>query len=190
MCTHSSCKGHDRGAGAGTDRRRLLLGATALGLAGAVGLPARLFAAAAKLDLPKPGPQDRCPVCGMFPARYPEWIATVVFKDGHADHFDGAKDMFKYLLDMGKYASGRKAEDIKAVGVTSYYGSELIAAADAVFVAGSDVYGPMGHELIPLADDAESASFMKDHKGQRVLRQADVTAGFLAGLDAGKFDAQ
>ena len=55
-----------------------------------------------RLDTPPPGPGDTCPVCGMFVAKYPEWIATIVFGDGTAVHFDGAKDMFKYLLDMAK----------------------------------------------------------------------------------------
>ena len=42
-----------------------------------------------------------------------------LYKDGYADHFDGAKDFFKYLLDMKKYAKGRKREDITGMGVTS-----------------------------------------------------------------------
>ncbi|MER2603690.1 MAG: nitrous oxide reductase accessory protein NosL, partial [Candidatus Competibacter phosphatis] len=50
------------------------------------------------LQLPAPGPQDTCPVCGMFVSLYPDWVATLVYKDGHAHHFDGAKDLFKYLL--------------------------------------------------------------------------------------------
>ncbi|MEW8383487.1 MAG: nitrous oxide reductase accessory protein NosL, partial [Candidatus Thiodiazotropha taylori] len=49
-------------------------------------------------ELPNPGPKDTCPVCGMFVAKYPEWIGTVLYKDGHAHHFDGAKDLFKYLF--------------------------------------------------------------------------------------------
>lgn len=185
MCDRHSCNGHR------PDRRRVLMGAAALGLAGAVGLrlsPAE--AKAAKLDLPKPGPSDACPVCGMFPAKYPEWIATVAYKDGHADHFDGAKDLFKYLLDMPKFAGGRKREDIRAIGVTGYYSGELIDAEAAVYVAGSDVYGPMGHEPVPHADADEADGFAKDHKGRRTLAFAEVTQGFLFGLDEGRFDGK
>ena len=56
------------------------------------------------LRLPAPGPKDTCPVCGMFVSLYPDWVATVLYKDGHAHHFDGAKDLFKYLLNLPKYA--------------------------------------------------------------------------------------
>jgi nitrous oxide reductase accessory protein NosL len=167
------------------------VGAAALALAGVAGLhwsPA--IAAAAKVDLPKPGPGDTCPVCGMFVAKFPEWIATVVYQDGHADHFDGAKDLFKYLLDMEKYAAGRKRGDIKAIGVTDYYAGAMIAAQDAVYVAGSDVFGPMGHDLVPHAEAADADTFIRDHKGQRKLAFNEVSKGFLFGLDEGKFDGK
>ena len=36
------------------------------------------------LRLPAPGPKDTCPVCGMFVSLYPDWVATVLYKDGHA----------------------------------------------------------------------------------------------------------
>lgn len=140
------------------------------------------------LDLPKPGPKDTCPVCGMFVAKYPEWIATVVYADGHAHHFDGAKDLFKYLLDLARWAPGHRAQDIRAIGVTEYYGLNLIPAREAWYVIGSDVLGPMGHELIPLATEAEAKEFLGDHKGVRILRFDEVRLDLLERLDAGRFD--
>lgn len=136
---------------------------------------------------PLPHDRDACPVCGMFPARYPDWIATVLFKDGHADHFDGAKDMFKYLLDMKKYASGRTYEDIQTIGVTDYYATARIDATTALYVIGSDVLGPMGHELVPHPDQYDADEFMKDHQGKRLLRYEDITMDLLLGLDRGEF---
>lgn len=140
-----------------------------------------------KLQLPKPGPRDACPVCGMFPARYPDWIATVLYKDGHAHHFDGAKDMFKYLLDMAKFASGHSKQDIKAIGVTDYYATQRIDARSALYVMGSDVLGPMGHDLIPHPDNYDAKEFFKDHKGKRLLSFDEVTMELLLGLDKGEF---
>ncbi len=140
------------------------------------------------MDLPKPGPKDTCPVCGMFVAKYPEWVATVVYKDGHAHHFDGAKDLFKYLLDMPQWAPGHKKEDIANIGVTEYYGLTLIDAHSAWYVIGSDVLGPMGHELIPLETRADAEEFLRDHAGKRILRFDDVGYPLLINLDHGKFD--
>ena len=124
----------------------------------------------------------------MFVAKYPTWIATVAYADGHAHHFDGAKDLFKYLLDMPRWAPGHRAEDIDAIGVTEYYGLTRIDAHSAWYVIGSDVLGPMGHELIPLETQADAEEFLGDHGGRRILRFGDVTLELLVGLDDGHFD--
>lgn len=140
-----------------------------------------------ELNLPNPGPKDTCPVCGMFVALYPEWIATVLYQDGHAHHFDGAKDLFKYLHDLPHWAPGHRVEDIQAIGVTEYYGLTRIDARSAWYVIGSDTLGPMGHELVPLATQEEAEEFVKDHAGKRILRFDEVNMELLKDLDAGKF---
>ena len=143
---------------------------------------------AAPVDLPAPGPRDVCPVCGMFVAPYRYWIATVLFNNGEAVHFDGAKDLHKYLTDMARWAGGRKAADIVRVGVTAYYDTGLIDAASAVYVIGSDVLGPMGHELVPHETAADAQEFMKDHKGRRIVAATEISPALLAALDDGRFE--
>ncbi len=139
------------------------------------------------LDLPKPEIKDTCPVCGMFVAKYPEWIATVLYKDGHTHHFDGAKDLFKYLFDMPKWAPNHKADDIVSIGVTEYYSVAMIDAHKAWYVIGSDVLGPMGHELIPLEKEEDAKEFLLDHKGTKILRFEDIGQPLLPQLDNGDF---
>jgi nitrous oxide reductase accessory protein NosL len=141
-----------------------------------------------QVQVPDPDPSATCPVCGMFVAKYPEWIATVGYKDGHAHHFDGAKDLFKYLLDLPRWAPQHRAQDIVAIGVTEYYGLQRIGAREAWYVIGSDVLGPMGHELVALETREDAEEFLRDHAGRRILRFEDVTAELLTGLDAGRFD--
>jgi len=157
-------------------------------------LPGLLFLLALPLPsvaepagIPYPGHTDTCPVCGMFVAKYPEWIASVLYNDGHAHHFDGAKDMFKYLLDLRKWAPGRRREDIVTIGVTEYYGLTRIDAHRAWYVIGSDVLGPMGHELIPLRTEGDAMELTGDHGGKRVLRFDQVTMELLLDLDEGRF---
>jgi len=180
MC--NQCRTSTRGMS-----RRALLAATA-GAAAFVCLGDDARASAPIVELPRPKPMDACPVCGMLVQPYPYWTATILFADGHADHFDGAKDFFKYLHNMPKYARGRTRDAIRAMGVTGYYVPDLIDARAALYVIGSDVLGPMGHELAPQADAADAAEFMKDHKGKRVLRFDEVTPALLAGLDDGRFE--
>lgn len=130
---------------------------------------------AAETPVMKPSKTDKCPVCGMFVYKYPDWTCRVEFKDGSLRWFDGPKDMFKYLLNPAKYEPGKKAGDVYAIQVTEYYGMALTDAKSAWFVAGSDVLGPMGHELIPFKTEAEAREFMKDHKGKAILKFNEVT---------------
>ena len=135
--------------------------------------------------MPAPGYKDTCPVCGMFVAKYPEWVATVLYQDGHAHHFDGAKDLFKYLLDLPRWAPGHQASQIQRIAVSEYYSLTRIDARSAWYVIGSDVLGPMGHELIPLASDEAAQEFMRDHGGRRILRFEQVDLPLLQALDRG-----
>jgi len=164
-------------------QRRLFIGVLLI-----IWAPSRLLAETDTSALPHPGPKDTCPVCGMFVAKYPQWTATVLYRDGHAHHFDGAKDLFKYLFNLPKWAPGHKPEDMAAIAVTEYYGLDRIPARDAWFVIGSDVLGPMGHELVPLATEADAQEFLRDHAGQRILGFDDVTPELPGNLDAAKFD--
>jgi copper chaperone NosL len=131
----------------------------------------------------KPSPKDKCPVCGMFVAKYPDFVAQVIFKDGSYAVFDGAKDMFKYYLNLKKYVPAKGIEDIASICVTDYYSLEPIDGLTAWYVAGSDVFGPMGKELIPFARESDAGGFMKDHKGKSLLRFKDIHAELMKGLD-------
>jgi nitrous oxide reductase accessory protein NosL len=127
--------------------------------------------------------EDKCPVCGMFVAKYPDFVAQIVFTDGTYAVFDGAKDMFKYYFNLAKYNPAKKTSDIAFVYVTDYYSLTLIDGQTAHYVIGSDVFGPMGRELIPLAQEQEARSFMKDHAGKQLLRFEAVTPELLKDLD-------
>src|SRR5512133_551133 len=93
--------------------------------------------------------KDKCPVCGMFVSKYPDWTAAIVFKDGTKVYFDGAKDLFKYLANPGSYTPGRSSKDVDSISVKDYYSVQPVNGRSAYYVAGSDVLGPMGRELIP-----------------------------------------
>lgn len=128
-------------------------------------------------------PTDKCPVCGMFVGKYPDFVAQVIYQDGTYAVFDGAKDMFKYLHNLRTYAPSRRVSDIAAVYVTDYYSLRLIVGKQAWYVIGSDIYGPMGREMIPLASEKEAREFLVDHKGKRLLRFDEVTPDILKGIE-------
>jgi len=123
----------------------------------------------------KPSDRDKCPVCGMFVAKFPNWTAEIIYRDGIYRVFDGPKDMFKYLVDFKKYEPSRQREDIVSIYVSDYYSVHPINAYKSFFVTGSNIYGPMGNELVSFEKESDAAEFMKDHAGKRVLRFNDIT---------------
>jgi len=127
---------------------------------------------------PTPGPKDRCATCGMFVAQHPAWVASVVYADGSHRFFDGPKDLFTYRLQHPTSIDGEVA-----IWVTDYYTTRPLPARDAVYVLGSDVLGPMGAELVPLASTELAESFRGDHGGDPPLAFDDIDADVVERLD-------
>lgn len=116
----------------------------------------------------------RCEVCGMFVAKYENWIVQVHLADGSTMFFDGVKDMLVYYFKPQQYG-GKSQEDIKEIWVKDYYSLKWLDGRKALFVIGSDVYGPMGKEFIPLSSREAAENFLKDHKGEKILVFDEIT---------------
>lgn len=128
-------------------------------------------------------PNAKCPVCGMFVAKYPDWTATASYKDGTTHYFDGPKDLMTYYLDPSRYVKGRRQADIAALSLKEYYSLGMIDPRGAFFVLGSDVHGPMGAELIPFTSEKDAQSFKLDHKGKRIVRFSEITRPLIKSLN-------
>jgi len=139
-----------------------------------------LLSATKRIEVPE---DAKCPVCGMFVAKYPKWVGKISFQDGNAHYFDGAKDLFKYYFDPQKFVGGYSKSDFTTIEVTNYYTLEGIDAKEAYYVIGSRVYGPMGHELIPFTTLEEAQNFKKTHFGTQILRFDEITKQKVYDLD-------
>ena len=118
----------------------------------------------------------------MLVAKYADWNATLVQRDGSTTYFDGPKDLFTYYLNPQKYDPAKRRPDTSAITVKDYYSLATIDARKAYFVTGSNVFGPMGKELIPFARKEDAEGFRSDHQGRRVLRFSEVTLEILKSL--------
>jgi len=121
-----------------------------------------------------PGAETRCPVCGMFVAKYPQWLDTLTVGPDKVLYFDGVKDMMAYLFAPEDFG-GAAETGVAGVRVKDYYSQKWIDGKTAIFALGSDVPGPMGHELIPFATEAAAQNFLKDHRGSEILAFAEIT---------------
>ncbi len=128
----------------------------------------------ASVHAPEVKKDARCPVCGMFVKKYPSWITQLISADGDIQVFDGVKDMMAYYFTPDQYGNSNEIT-VTSVLVKDYYQQEWIDGTAAFYVLGSDVYGPMGHELIPFQSRAAAENFMKDHKGKELLGFSDIS---------------
>lgn len=125
----------------------------------------------------------KCPVCGMFVAKYPDWVCSMTFRNSTSVYFDGPKDLFTYYLNPGRYGPVRKQADIAVIHVKDYYSLAIIDGRQAFYVIGSNVLGPMGKELVPFARKDDAEGFTRDHRGAKILRFSEITRSVLKGLE-------
>ena len=131
-------------------------------------------------------PDIRCSVCGMFVAKYPNWLTTIHYDDlKKVRFFDGVKDMMVFYFDPEQY-NGPPREEIKDILVKDYYSLQWLSAKEALYVIGSDVYGPMGHELIPFSSRDGAENFMKDHHGKEILTFDKITPELIKSMRVGQ----
>jgi nitrous oxide reductase accessory protein NosL len=131
-------------------------------------------------------PKDqKCPVCGMYVYKYPRWVATLEVERNNARtklYFDCVKDLVKFYQNPSAWGKYKKIK-IVSVEVTDYYKQSPLDGKHAVYVANSDVLGPMGNELIPF-DTLENAKvFRKDHGGSIIQKFENITPGIIKKLD-------
>ena len=124
----------------------------------------------------------------MFVYKYPKWAAQIFYKHGNHEHhlsFDGVKDMMKFYFNnkkWGKYDYAKR-KNITKILVTDYYKQYAIDARIAYFVIGSNIYGPMGNELIPFSTLQEAKNFKNDHKGTKILKFSEIKENLPYKLD-------
>lgn len=122
----------------------------------------------------RPIPVDgRCPVCGMYPARFPKWAAQIIFRDGSAHFFDSPVDLFMFLDEPKRFDAQHTAEDAAALYVADHRSGQWLDARQAAFVIGSDARGPMrGPDLPAFADLNAAEAFATERGGQAVVFSA------------------
>jgi nitrous oxide reductase accessory protein NosL len=116
--------------------------------------------------------QDRCPVCSMYPARYPRHKCQIMAKSKERYHFCSTQCLFEFLAHTGKYA---KADVVPfRIWVIDFPSGAWISGKTAYYVVGSGEQGPMGYEAI-VFDKKKAAGDFTRQAGGRVLTFAKVS---------------
>ena len=129
-------------------------------------------------------PDEKCRVCGMFVAKYQPWIAQIQYSKDDVAMFDGVKDMMAFYFEPEKYG-GKPDQNAIAIYVKDYYTQEWVNGKEAFYVTGSDIMGPMGHELIPFDSISAAENFIKDHKGKKIFQFNEITLEQITAIRSG-----
>ncbi len=128
-----------------------------------------------------------CDVCGMVISQHPGPTSEIFYADqrpgGHDNpaRFDSTWEAFQfdfehedwdreafYVTDYSTVDYEIRTDDDQQV-ISTHYDAESFADATTVtFVAGSEVVGAMGEDLIGFSDEADAESFQADHGGDVV----------------------
>lgn len=116
--------------------------------------------------------QERCPVCEMYPARYPRHKNQIHTRDKTVYHFCSTQCLFTFLNDSQAYA-GRRVDPF-LLWVVDYKTQVWISARTAYYAVGTREAGPMGGEAFAFGLKAQAEAFTRQHGG-RVLPFKAVT---------------
>ncbi len=108
----------------------------------------------------------------MLVDQAPRWIAGLTDPQGRPDRFCCERCMFAYWRSP-------QGEGSRDAWVTEYYTQQRRPVGDVLFVSGSDVVGPMGKALVPIAGRAAAEQFKQDHYGDRILTADEITLELL-----------
>ena len=137
-----------------------------------IGLPNGVSAQPKKIEV-----QKECPLCGMYPARYPQFNCQIVFTDGTYEAFDSAIGLLVYLLFPDK--AGIKPKPVTEIYFKDYLKESWIEAGKTFFVTGSEIMGPMGIEFLP-ADSEQAARELKNQeKGQDIIHFKEINRQYM-----------
>jgi nitrous oxide reductase accessory protein NosL len=121
---------------------------------------------------------DRCRKCGMLVDQHPRWMAGLTNASGQEERFCCERCMLAHFRSpQGTNSHG--------AWITEYYSQKRMPVGAVFFVAGSDVTGPMGKALVPIAGRDAAEQFKKDHSGTRIFTADEITLEVLREL-AGK----
>jgi len=137
-----------------------------------IGLPGGVSAQPKKIEAHK-----ECPLCGMYPARYPQFNCQIIFTDGTYEAFDSAIGLLVYLLFPDK--TGIKPKPAAGIYFKDYVKESWLEAENTFFVAGSEIMGPMGVEFLP-ADSMQTAEALKiQEKGEEIIHFKEIDREYM-----------
>ena len=122
-------------------------------------------------------PHKECPLCGMYPARYPQFNCQIVFKDGSYEAFDSAIGLLVYLLFPDN--TEIKLQSIANIYFKDYLKESWLEAGKTFFVTGSEIMGPMGVEFLPVDSEQAAKELKEQEQGKDIIHFNKISRPYM-----------
>jgi nitrous oxide reductase accessory protein NosL len=111
--------------------------------------------------------KDQCPVCRMYPARYPKNRCQLIDEEKAIQHFCSTQCLFNFLKDPKPFVN----KDVKPmmIWVTDHPSGSWISAKSAYYLVGSKSPGPMGYEALAFDKNSEALSLSRQEGGNVLM---------------------
>ena len=119
-------------------------------------------------------PEDRCPVCGMKPIRYPKFASAIQLSNDQTYYFCSNGCMLKAWLHPDIFLKSSRQQVLRAI-VSEYFSGRQVDADAVSWIAGSDIIGPMGPAMVAVQGDRSVKAFLSRHGGRRVFLLQELT---------------
>jgi nitrous oxide reductase accessory protein NosL len=111
----------------------------------------------------------------MLVDQAPRWVAGLTNAAGKQERFCCERCMLAHLR-------GPQGAGSHSAWVTEYYTQQRRPIAEVLFVIGSDITGPMGQAMVPIAGRDAAEQFRTDHGGTRMLTSEEITPEVLRAI--------
>lgn len=118
-----------------------------------------------------------CPLCGMYPARYPQFNCQIVFQDGSYEAFDSAIGLLVYLLFPDN--TEIKLKPVAKIYFKDYFKESWLEADRTFFVTGSEIMGPMGVEFLPVDSEQAAKELKKQEQGKNIIHFNKISRQYM-----------
>ncbi len=136
------------------------------------GMPNWAFSQPQKIESDK-----KCPLCGMYPARYPKFNCQIIFKDGSYEAFDSTIGLLVVLHFPDK--TGIRLKQVAGIYFKDYLKGGWLEADKAFFVTGSEIRGPMGIQFVPVDSEQAAEELKKQANGKDIIHFKMITRQYL-----------
>jgi nitrous oxide reductase accessory protein NosL len=118
--------------------------------------------------------EDTCPVCAMRPAKRPKFAAAIELTDKRTYYFCGNGCMIRAWMHPRQFMGAAPERRLRPV-VQEFFTGRPMDARKVVWVAGSNLMGPMGPAIVALENREMAKAFRKRHGGTVEFKLSEMT---------------